>query len=177
MYEPKLPRPHQQQRLTPSMRAQGALPKPPGAGGRILTKATTLLCSVLLVAPSSAYAATLLTLPNNLATRTTAPEATLGWSGRSHGGQGQFTTHGGSGDGADCPLLQAGSRGRLFRAVTTLRGGSPAMSVPGFSAAAEALGSVSMPTAAALTTGPALFVQVCVRATTSWWWCWWWYRC
>lgn len=141
------------------MRAQGALARLPGA--RLFANAA--LCSVLLVAPSSAYAATLLALPNSLATRAIAtPDATLGWSGRSNGGHSQFTAHiGGScgDDGAD--LLHAGSRGRLMKTVTTLRGGSPAMGIPGFSAAAEALSSISMPTAAALTTGPAIFVQVC----------------
>lgn len=63
------------------------------------------------------------------------------------------------GGGGSSLLGASGSRGRLFRTVTTLRGGSPAMNLPGYDAVKSALAGISVP-AIAWTGGPALFAQV-----------------
>lgn len=109
-----------------------------------------LLCS--LVGRSCGYAAVpgVLAVPNTLTTHS-----------KLYGHGGQFAARSGSGRGSSL-LGAAGSRGLLLETVSTLRGGGPAMSFPGFDAAKAAIAAISVP-AIAWTGGPALFASVSGR--------------
>lgn len=142
--------------------------KLPNTGTLFFTTLLVLLCSSLLVAPSSGYAPAPLARPDAFSRTATATSASdksaSSKAGRYSNGSnaGRFAAAldaGGDGVGSPSPL-QTGSRGRLLEAVGGLRGGSPSISdFPGYGTAAAAIAAVSIP-AATLTAGPALFVQV-----------------
>ncbi|CAB1106154.1 unnamed protein product [Ectocarpus sp. CCAP 1310/34] len=123
-------------------RLRRALPKQLGA--------TAVLLCTLLAQSEGFFAA-----PN---TPTTHSKLASDSNGRTNG-HGQFVARSDSGSGGSSAALgAAGSRERLFETVTTLRGGSPAMKIPGYDAAAAAIAAISIP-AIAWTGGPALFAQ------------------
>lgn len=127
-------------------RLRRALPKQLGA--------TAVLLCALLAQSEGFFAA-----PN---TPTTHSKLASDLNGRTNG-HGQFVARSDSGSGGSSAALgAAGSRERLFETVTTLRGGSPAMKIPGYDAAAAAIAAISVP-AIAWTGGPALFAQVRMR--------------
>ncbi|CAN0003933.1 unnamed protein product, partial [Ectocarpus sp. 13 AM-2016] len=91
-------------------------------------------------------------------TPTTHSKLASDLNGRTNG-HGQLAARSDSKSRGSSPALgAAGSRERLFETVTTLRGGSPAMKIPGYDAAAAAIAAISVP-AIAWTGGPALFAQ------------------
>ncbi|CAN0065945.1 unnamed protein product [Ectocarpus sp. 6 AP-2014] len=121
-------------------RLRRALPKQLGA--------TAVLLCTLLAQSEGFFAA-----PN---TPTTHSKLASDLNGRTNG---QFAARSDSSSGGSTATLgAAGSRERLFETVTTLRGGSPAMNIPGYDAAAAAIAAISVP-AIAWTGGPALFAQ------------------
>ncbi|CAM9581266.1 unnamed protein product [Ectocarpus sp. 12 AP-2014] len=123
-------------------RLRRALPKQLGA--------TAVLLCTLLAQSEGFFAA-----PN---TPTTHSKLASDLNGRTNG-HGQFAARSDSNSGGSSAALgAAGSRERLFETVTTLRGGSPAMKIPGYDAAAAAIAAISVP-AIAWTGGPALFAQ------------------
>lgn len=134
--------------------------------GRALRKqlgATAVLLGSL-VSSSCGYTAVpgVLAVPSAPTTHRKLSAAASGWNGRADGRGGQFAGRSTSGGAGGSALLgAAGSRGRLFEAVTALRGGGPAMTFPGLDEAKAAIAAISVP-AVAWTGGPALFAQVSV---------------
>lgn len=113
--------------------------------------------ALLLVAQSGAYSTTHSVRPHALLPRIATADRTSMWSSRINRA-GQLDVQS-TPAAAASSLARTSSRGRLFRAITKLRGGSPATNVPDYDAAADAIAGISMP-AVALTGGPALFAQV-----------------